>query len=392
MFSLSRQRSLFALSVLMLLVLFNVGCSQRELEPSYQHAEFLPAFNQPSFVEYQQQTKSWLANNRYFMTNDQEQELSLVLPKEFVPVKANGKAVLLVHGLGDTPYSFIDVAAHLADKGYLVRTILLPGHASKVGDLILPSLTDWQNVVDHHINLLKQHSNHIWLGGYSTGANLVMSKALQDDDIEGVLLFSPAFKPQSSAVRWAGLAGYFVKWADRDPEDNPLRYSSLPMNAAEVYYQTVQNVQEDLEDKVYNKPVFMMISEGDQVIDTEYALEVFNTRMIHQNNYLVWLGEVAPKANNTSQFSMDLPEKRISNSSHMGILFSPQNAYYGEKGSHLICDNGQPPASKKACEAGDEVWFSSWGFEKESRVHARLTYNPYFEESMLLMDQVMGND
>ncbi|TEW55254.1 alpha/beta hydrolase [Psychromonas sp. RZ22] len=392
MLSFFRQSSLVVLFLLLLFAFFNTGCSQRELEPSYQHAESLPRFNQPTFSEYQQQTKAWLVKYRYFMTENHEQELSLVLPKEYQPVKANGKAVLLVHGLGDTPYTFTDVASHLAEQGYLVRTILLPGHASKVGDLILPSLADWQGVIDHHIDLLKQQSKHIWLGGYSTGANLVMSKALQDDQIEGVLLFSPAFQPRSSAARWAGLARHFVTWADRDPEDNPLRYSSLPMNAANVYYQTVKNVQEDLKGKTYNKPVFMMMGEGDQVIDTDYALAVFNTRMKHPNNHLVWLGEVLPKVNNVSMFSMDLPEKRISNSSHMGILFSPENSHYGEKGSQLICDNGQPSASKQACEAGEEVWFSAWGFEKDARIHARLTYNPYFEETMLLMDQVMGKD
>ena len=187
------KNTFFIMLIAPIFLFLNAGCSYSEINPSYQHADSLPAYNQLNFIEYQQQTKAWLSQNRYFMTDDHEQELSWVLPKEYVPVKANGKAVLLVHGLGDNPYSYIDVASHLAEKGYLVRTIILPGHASKVGDLMLPTFADWQGVVDHHIDLLKQKHDHIWLGGYSTGANLVMSKAIQDQEIGGVLLFSPAF-------------------------------------------------------------------------------------------------------------------------------------------------------------------------------------------------------
>ena len=86
--------------------------------------------------------------------------------------------MLLVHGLGYSPFSFTDVAQHLADQGYLVSSILLSGHGSKVGDLMLPSLEDWQNVVHHHTQLLKEQTEEIWLGGYSTGVNLVTSEAL----------------------------------------------------------------------------------------------------------------------------------------------------------------------------------------------------------------------
>ncbi|MEZ9465093.1 alpha/beta hydrolase, partial [Vibrio splendidus] len=82
----------------------------------------------------------------------------------YQPVSPNGKAVLLVHGLGDSPYSFKDIATHLAEQGYLVRTVLLPGHGSRVGDLMQPSLEDWQGVVAHHTQLLEQEYDSVWLG------------------------------------------------------------------------------------------------------------------------------------------------------------------------------------------------------------------------------------
>ena len=365
------------------------ACSQGNINPNYQVAESLPNYTQDNFQQYVDETKQWLLDHRVFKTGDIEKELKANLPYELTPEHPNGDAVLLVHGLGDSPYSYIDIAQHLVSQGYLVRTVLLPGHGSKSGDLMLPSLEDWQKVVNHHIGLLKPKVNKLWLGGYSTGANLVTSEALSDDSIAGLLLFSPAFKPKSPAVKWAGLASYLVTWADKDPETNFTRYNSLPMHGAAVYYDTAEKVQDDLKGAVYDKPVFMMMSEGDSVIDTTLPVKVFDQQFTHQGNHLIWLGENDLPMPNTTRFSMNRTDLHIINGSHMGLLYSPNNTEYGVGGSITICNNGQSEKQEIACERGDNIWFSSYGWEEDGKTLARLTYNPYFEQSMAELDRVM---
>lgn len=367
-----------------------VGCTSQSQDPAFDKAERLPSYSQSSFEQYVAETKQWLEHNRLFMTDDKSTELNMVLPKEYRPETPNGQGVLLVHGLGDSPYSFTDVATHLANQGYLVRTILLPGHASKVGDLQLPTLEDWQGVVSHHIALLKKDVSSIWLGGYSTGANLVTAEALNDETVNGLLLFSPALQPYSDTVKYAELASYFITWADQDPEDNPLRYNSLPMSAAAVYYQTSSAVREQLSTKEYLKPVFMMMSEGDKVVSTQFAIDTFSKKMQNPHGHIVWQGEGDLTEPRSTRFSMNLPEQRISNGSHMGLLFSPNNPNYGVKGSNTICSNGQGEDKEARCLSGDTMWYSAWGYTEPNKIHARLTYNPYFEKSMQIMDKVMS--
>lgn len=375
--------------VIMLSLLLLSGCESPDDSPSYQTAKTLPAFDQVSFASYRAETESWLLKNRVFVSTDKTKELQANLPYEIKPEVANGQGVLLVHGLADSPYSFIDVGKHLAKQGYLVRTVLLPGHGSKVGDLILPTLADWQGVVAHHTRLLKQDVDQVWLGGYSTGANLVTSQALQDDEIAGLLLFSPAFKPNHFIVSLAPLASRFMTWADQDPEDNYIRYNSLPMNAAAVYYRTSQVVRDDLKRAKYDKPVFMIMSEGDEVIDTGYAVTMFKNNLTNANNRLVWEGEAELAEPRAKSFSMNLPDSRISNGSHLSLLFSPENTAYGKNGAILICSNGQSSADEEKCNAGETVWYSAHGYVEAGKVHARLTWNPYFSESMMLLDEVM---
>lgn len=369
-----------------------IACSQSTTDPNYQASESLPSYSQDNFQQYIDETKQWLSQHRVFKTDDIEKELQANIPFELMPENPNGDAVLLVHGLGDSPYTFTDVARHLVSQGYLVRTVLLPGHGSKVGDLMLPTLEDWQNVVSHHIALLKPKSNKLWLGGYSTGANLVTSAALNDDDIAGLLLFSPAFKPGRTAVKWASAASYVMTWADQDPETNYIRYNSLPMNGAAVYYDTAKIVQNDLEETTYNKPVFMMISEGDSIIDTQFPISVFQKRFTNKNNQLIWQGEFDLSISKTTIFSMDRPDLGIVNGSHMGLMFSPNNIEYGTEATIIICNNGQTIEQENACEQGADIWFSSYGMIEEGKIFARLTYNPYFEQSMEKLDTVMKNE
>lgn len=384
-----RKKSAFAFYIAAAVTTVMVGCSSQPTDPAFEKAESLPSYSQSSFSQYVSDTKAWLNENRHFVSSDSKSEIESVLPREYQPTKPNGQGVLLVHGLGDSPYSFVDVATHLAEQGYLVRTVLLPGHGSKVGDLQLPTLQDWQGVVHHHIELLKQETDSVWLGGYSTGANLVTSEALNDDSINGLLLFSPALQPNSSAVQFAGLASHFFTWADQDPEDNPLRYNSLPMSAAAVYYQTSAVVQEQLTDAQYSKPVFMLMSEGDKVINTQFAIDTFSEKMPNPHSHIVWQGEQDLNDPRSTRFTMKLPEQRISNGSHMGLLFSPSNPNYGINGSNLICSNGQTESTGDQCAKGDDIWYSAWGYIEPGKTHARLTYNPYFAQSMQIMDQVM---
>ncbi|GAM57512.1 lysophospholipase [Vibrio ishigakensis] len=367
------------------------ACGTSSDEPyHYQHAKSLSPYQQSSFEQYVLETQNWLKLERNFITEDIDREIELNSPTEYQPKVPNGEAILLVHGLGDSPYSFSDIAKRLSDKGYLVRTILLPGHGSKVGDLKLVSADMWQESVEHQIKLLQSEYSNVWLGGYSTGANLVTSYALTDDSIKGLILYSPAFNGSSDLLPMAKYAQYVIEWADQDPETNYLRYDSLPMAAAASYYETTQRVQKALKTTPkYSKPVFMLISEGDTVVDKYYAVDQFATHFNNPNSRLVWLGSNPPIRERTTAYNMQLPELRISEGSHMGGLFSPDNPEYGIHGKNRLCNNGQDPELEARCLAGDEVWYSSYGYVQEGKIHARLTYNPYFDESLDRMEQVL---
>ncbi|CAM3032785.1 alpha/beta hydrolase [Vibrio rarus] len=364
------------------ITLLLTGCVSSVEGPQYQASEQLPPYLQSNFQSYIQDSRQWLLQHRVFLTGDKSTELAAVAPYELIPKQPNGQGILLVHGLGDSPFSYSDIAADLVSQGYRVRVILLPGHGTRAADLSLVQLKDWQEVVQHHYQLLNNKVDGVWLGGYSTGANLVTSLAYEHPSIKGLLLFSPAFKPKNPLAALSPMASYFVNWESKKKEDNYTRYNSLHMNGAATYYKSAQAVQHDLASHHYDKPTFVMLSEADETIDAAFARDTFSQTFTNPNNQLLWFGESRYPDPRIHTFSMNLPQQHIHSASHVSLIFSPDNPVYKRDGKIRMCFNEQPKGQDCATAAADKVWFSAYGDGDEKHIRARMTWNPYFEQNM----------
>ena len=109
------------------ILLYVTSCAAPSLEDAQRHVMPL---GQTSFAQYAADAKAWIGANRSFVLDTDEgrkMELEANLPKEYRPEHSDGRGILLVHGLGDSPWSFSDIAQSLAANGILVRTVLLPG-------------------------------------------------------------------------------------------------------------------------------------------------------------------------------------------------------------------------------------------------------------------------
>ncbi len=362
----------FRLASLLLLLTLQACTSMAESEEPKQR-----------FEDYRQQTLELIRNQRNFQTADHQAELDWNAPRQWTPNGTPKGGVLLVHGLGDSAWSFHDVAQTLAAQGYLVRTVLLPGHGTKPEDMLDVRLEQWQQVVREQAQLLGREVPKVYLGGFSTGANLVLDYAYGHDEIAGLILFSPAFRSNSGyawLTPWIGWARPWLAAPNEGlrPMQTPVRYMNMPTNGFAQFYRSSALAQDRLHQRRYDKPVFIAIAEHDSVLDTDYVLENFS----HPASRLIWYGDLPTRAANTPRVEVRkdyLPEYRISRFSHMGLLFSADNPLYGLSGSQRICWNGQSTADTAKCMAGEPVWYSDWGYTEPGKIHARLTFNPYFE-------------
>ncbi|CAM3853928.1 alpha/beta fold hydrolase [Bordetella tumulicola] len=352
---------------------------------------------QISFDTYRQDTVQHLQQRRLFQGPDQAAEIAWNAPHEWRPNGQPHKGVLLVHGLGDSPWSFHDIGQQLADQGFLVRTVLLPGHGTRPQDMLDVTLEDWRRVLEEQALTLSDEVEQIYLGGFSTGANLVLDYAYVHPEVDGLLLFSPAFMSSSSFDWLAPLVSWARPWLlapdNIRPMQNAVRYMTVPTNGFAQFYRSSRLARQALRGAPYGKPVLMVVAENDSVLDSDYLSNSFSTHFTHPASRLIWYG------NDHDQFTQDqrvlvrsdyLPELQISQFSHMGVLFSPDNDLYGTDASLRICWNGQTEPARVECEQGAPVWLSDWGYREPGKIHARLTFNPYFDWQNEIMAQVLN--
>ena len=384
-----KRKILWALAMCMAFVLI-AGCATAAKPPS------MP-LGQPSFNEYAFEARLWVEKNRAFQSGNWAIEAGWNSPHEWRPSGRINKGVLLVHGLGDSPWSFVDIGKFLADRGYLVRTVLLPGHGTKPEDLIDVDIADWRRLVKEQVALLRADVGDVYLGGFSTGANLVLEYALDNDEaVSGLLLFSPALQ-SSMTMDWvtpwlAKVRTWVIAPDAMSQQQTPVRYMNVPSNGFAQFYRTSAAVREKLSGKPYRKPALLVAAQHDSVVDVEFLRQTFTEKFPHPASRMIWYGVGEPSDTRVLVRPDRLEALRISEFSHMSVLFSPTNPLYGREGSQRMCNNGQESDGLKQCEAGAEVWYSDWGYKEEGKVHARLTFNPYFEWQAEVMTGVIDGD
>lgn len=308
------------------------------------------------------------------------------------------RGILLVHGLADSPYTFRQLAGDLAERCFLVRTVLLPGHGTRPGDLLTVGHEDWIAAVESGFRQLSAEVEHAYLGGFSMGATLATLAALEQDDVDGLVLLSPAFADHDDMIWLAGYVQPFVTWLDADPEDNPVKYEAFSSNAAAAFAALTQRLEDRLDRRTVAVPVVMALSTDDRVIDGRLAVGTFTERMTAPASRLHVYTRAEtrfplPEDRRLRTFASTDETARIVNFSHMAPPFSPEDPYYGRDGSYRHCTSYEDPAAYRRCRDAprEELWLGSHGSQviSEERVYARLTYNPHYRELVDAIDATL---
>ena len=157
-------------------------------------------------------------------------------------------AVVLLHGLTDSPYSLRHVARRYVEDGWVAVAIRLPGHGTVPAGLGKVEWEQWMaatHLAVREARRLASAPAPLHIVGFSNGGALAMKYALDvlDDPKlarpERIVLFAPMIGITSMA-RFAGVFGWpaffpaFDKaaWLGIVPEFNPFKYNSFPVNGA----------------------------------------------------------------------------------------------------------------------------------------------------------------
>jgi len=204
--------------------------------------------------------------NRYFEQSPvyparfaQDWNRSYVMEPDRKPIGA----VVLLHGLTDSPYSLRHIAKLYRDRGFVAIGVRLPGHGTVPAGLTDVRWEDWMAATRLAVREARRHvpaPGPLHLVGFSNGGALAMKyslEAIEDPKVsraDRIVLITPMIGITRFA-RFAGLAGLpallppfaNAAWLSVVPEFNPFKYNSFPVNGARQSYRLTDTLQSQIQ-------------------------------------------------------------------------------------------------------------------------------------------------
>ena len=199
-------------------------------------------------------------------------------------------AVLLIHGMSDSPYSLHTQAEYLHAQGFWVLGLRMPGHGTIPSGLRNVKWQDMAAVVTLGMKHLEEKvgSKPIHIMGYSTGAPLALNytlKAMKESSTlrlpSGLIFYSPAIGVSKAAplAVWQSRIGFLfglpkLEWNALIPEFDPFKYGSFAVNAGDQVYRLSKEVQEQFDDleKHPSKKAFPPVLSFSSIVDTTVSV------------------------------------------------------------------------------------------------------------------------
>jgi alpha-beta hydrolase superfamily lysophospholipase len=218
-------------------------------------------------------------------------------------------AAVLVHGLTDAPYSVRHIAELYRARGFLAIAPRMPGHGTVPAGLTAADWEQWAAAVRLAMREARARVGPeapVHLVGYSNGGALAMLHALDATADPAlvrparVVLLSPMIGV-SPFARFAGIAGWpavlpafaSAAWLGVQPEFNPFKYNSFPVNAGRQSFLLTQAVQARLDQAAAAgrlaalPPVLTFQSLADSTVSTRAVVDRLYARLPAQGSELV---------------------------------------------------------------------------------------------------------
>lgn len=339
------------------------------------------------------------------------QVVDLIAPFE---LKADNEkaAVLLIHGLTDSPYLFHDLANSFVEQGISVRTLLLPGHGTAAEALVDIDQADWREAASYAIKSMLNDFDNVYLGGFSTGGALVVDylnrntlSEIEQQKLKGVMLWSPASEAKAGMAWAAKYVSWFSDYLDEAADIDFAKYESFPANAGAQVHALMKRIEPQKLKGLRNTPFFVVASEVDQTINTEATVNIL-ARWHAQNGaaqaqdklVYYYANKVADQLNalpsslkTVTTFSCEgqVYCKRVLDIAHTSPTNVPSNPHYGWQGSYRNCEHLTGTDLFASCKTTSSP---TLGELTEENLQAtpnlqRLTFNPYYEQ---MLEQMQG--
>ena len=183
--------------------------------------------------------------------------------------------VLCIHGFTGSPHTMRPVADAVDAAGFDVSLPCLPGHGTRVEDMLTTTWTDWSSHVEAAYDELAARHDCVVLVGLSMGGTLAAWLGSRHPEIDGIVFINPAVLPIDPALR--DMIGEMIAVGEvyapdggvgsdiADPDAHEEAYAKTPLVQVLSLFDAIDALQPDLAKIAC--PTVIMTSVQDHVVD-----------------------------------------------------------------------------------------------------------------------------
>lgn len=189
-----------------------------------------------------------------------------------VDVRGNEKGILLMHGFTGSPSHMRMLADGLAEKGYSVRSIALPGHASSEESMAVENWESWLQAAKEAAVEMMSRCEKLTVCGLSMGGDLALLLAEQMK-VSACVTISAPMATRNRLLPYCGLAAPFVRrisWASQPGRQEALDqaydygYTGFPTAKGADLFHLIRLARKNLFN--ITCPLLCVQSDGDETI------------------------------------------------------------------------------------------------------------------------------
>jgi carboxylesterase len=113
---------------------------------------------------------------------------------------STGRALLMLHGFGDTPQTLRYLAGRLHAAGFTVRAPLLPGHGRGLRDFAAASAEDYAAAARDELARLRERASWVGVIGLSMGGAIAARLTAEAEGVRVLALLAPYLTPPRAVV------------------------------------------------------------------------------------------------------------------------------------------------------------------------------------------------
>ncbi len=215
--------------------------------------------------------------NKYQEKFERDSDGFIVGMKGFYLDGNNDKAVILLHGLTDSPGNMEELAEFLNEKGYSVYVPLLPGHATKVQELNKKKYSEWYREAANTLEDVDEEN--VYVVGHSLGGLLALDLASRNN-ISGIITINAPIKLKNRYTPFIPFVKIIEDYQIKSDEHiNRLMehgfsvpYNAVPLNSVSELLNGIEKLR--LEN--IDEPALIIQGIDDDVVDRDSALVIYD--------------------------------------------------------------------------------------------------------------------